>query len=195
MDVKSLSPQTGRKIRSLAVFCSAREGLAPSYQELAREMGKFLASSGIELVYGGGRRGLMGEMALEALANGGAVFGVIPEALMERELGLTTCQEFHVVKTMHQRKALMAQRAQAFLALPGGFGTLDEIFEMITWRQLGYHEKPIVFINYGAYFQELLDFCRKMEREGFVGAPDFETIEIYQDLEEWIQAWKKLNRV
>lgn len=183
------------KISSLAVFCGARENVAPGFKELSRHLGQVLAENGVTLVYGGGRVGLMGEVAQGVLRNNGRVIGVIPESLMEKELGLKECHELHVVKTMHERKALMAEKAQAFMAIPGGFGTLDEIFEIITWRQLGFHQKPVIFLNHENYYGKLLDFCHDMQNQGFVSSVDLSTIEIYQTLDEWVGKWKKSKQL
>ncbi len=183
------------KISSLAVFCGARDLVAPHFKEMSRKLGQVLAQNNVTLVYGGGRVGLMGEVAQGALQSKGTVIGVIPEALMDRELGLKECQELHIVKTMHERKALMADKAQAFMAIPGGFGTLDEIFEIITWRQLGFHKKPVIFLNHENYYGKLLDFCQDMHNQGFVGSVDLSTIEIYQTIDEWVGKWKKLKRL
>ena len=182
-----------QKIKSVAVFCGARDGKSSHYGQLAFEIGKLLAEKNIKLVYGGGRVGLMGNVAQGCLQNGGYVIGVIPEALMTRELGLKECQELHLVKSMHERKALMADRAEAFLAIPGGFGTLDEIFEIITWRQLQFHKKPIVFLNHQHYFDSLFDFCAKMKSEGFISEQDWNAIEVYNDINEWAEKWANLN--
>jgi uncharacterized protein (TIGR00730 family) len=183
------------KIKSIAVFCGAREDLASHYQHMAFGLGKIIAQKKKNLIYGGGRVGLMGHVAQGALQNGGYVVGVIPEALMNRELGLKACQELHQVQTMHERKAMMADRADAFIAIPGGFGTLDEIFEIITWRQLQFHNKPIVFLNHQGYFDSLLQFCEKMKQEGFISAKDWSLIEVYSSLDEWVSAWERANRL
>ena len=183
------------KINSLAVFCGARDGLTADYKKMAFDLGSRLAKAQVKLVYGGGRVGLMGEVAQGCLQNQGYVVGVIPESLMTRELGLKECQELHLVKTMHERKALMADRAEAFMAIPGGFGTLDEIFEIITWRQLHFHKKPIVFLNHNNYFGALFDFCVKMKGQGFISEEDWNAIEIYNDLDEWTEKWVNLNRL
>lgn len=184
-----------QKVKSIAVFCGARDGKAPHYQKMASDLGKCLAEKNVKLVYGGGRVGLMGDLAKGALDHGGYVIGVIPDSLMTLEVGLKECQELHVVKTMHERKALMADRADAFMAIPGGFGTLDEIFEIITWRQLQFHKKPIVFLNHNHYFDALFEFCAKMKGEGFISEQDWNAIEIYNDLNEWTEKWANLNRL
>ncbi len=184
-----------QKIKSLAVFCGARVGHSPHFSQMAFQLGRMLAQNNIRLIYGGGRVGLMGEVAQGCLQNGGYVIGVIPESLMTRELGLKDCQELHIVKSMHERKALMEQHSEAFMAIPGGFGTLDEIFEIITWRQLQFHQKPIIFLNHQQYFSSLFDFCRQMNAEGFISQEDWNTIEVYTELNEWIQKWTKLKRL
>lgn len=184
-----------QKIKSLVIFCGARDGAQPHYREMAYELGKNLAQKNIKLVYGGGNIGLMGQVARGCLDNKGYVIGVIPEALITRELGLDDCQELHRVESMHERKALMADKADAFMAIPGGFGTLDEVFEIITWRQLQFHKKPIVFLNHHHYFSSLFEFCEKMKSEGFISDVDWKLIEIYDNLNDWISSWQKLNRL
>lgn len=184
-----------KKIKSLAVFCGARDGRWDHYRKIAFQLGTKLAEKNIKLVYGGGRVGLMGDLAEGCLQNKGYVIGVIPENLVNRELAMKRCQELHIVKTMHERKALMADCADAFMALPGGFGTLDEVFEIMTWRQLQFHIKPIIFLNHQGYFNSLFDFCEKMKSEGFISETDWNLIEVYSDLNEWTEKWEKLNRL
>jgi uncharacterized protein (TIGR00730 family) len=184
-----------KKINSLAVFCGARDGSNSHFKDMAFDLGKRLAHSQVKLVYGGGRVGLMGHVSRGCLENGGYVIGVIPKSLMTLEVGEKRCSELHVVETMHHRKALMAERADAFMAIPGGFGTLDEIFEIITWKQLQFHKKPIVFLNHQKYFDGLLDFCAKMKSEGFISDSDWNQIEVYNDLDEWAAKWANLNRL
>jgi hypothetical protein len=144
----------------------------------ARDTGTLIGRLGWQLVYGGGRAGLMGEVADAALAAGGRVVGVIPQSLMQRELGHTGLTELHVVQTMHERKRLMAERSDAFLALPGGIGTLEELFEVWTWRQLGYHDKPVGLLNTAGYYDKLLAFVADMAEEGFVQAPQRDLLQI-----------------
>jgi uncharacterized protein (TIGR00730 family) len=146
---------------SLCVYCGSRPGTDPSYTRAARELGARLGERGWTLVYGGARVGLMGSVADATLAAGGRVIGVIPEVLTSREVAHHGLTELHVVQTMHQRKHLMAERADAFLALPGGVGTLEELFEAWTWRQLGYHHKPLALLNVAGYYDELLSFMRR----------------------------------
>ncbi|MDW8283586.1 MAG: TIGR00730 family Rossman fold protein [Myxococcales bacterium] len=148
-------------MRRVCVFCGAGNGHRPDYRRAAESTGRLLASCGLGLVYGGGSVGLMGALADAALAAGGEVIGVIPEALATREGVHRGLSELHVVQTMHERKALMAHLADAFVALPGGFGTLDELFEVLTWAQLGLHRKPIGLLNVAGYFAPL---CRMIEQ-------------------------------
>jgi uncharacterized protein (TIGR00730 family) len=156
---------------SLCVYCGSREGGDPAYAAAAREVGSLIGRRGWQLVYGGGRAGLMGIVADAALAAGAQVIGVIPASLMERELGHAGLTELHVVETMHERKTLMAQRADAFVALPGGIGTFEELFEVWTWRQLGYHDKPLGLLNVAGYYDALLAFIGRVVDQGFVTAP------------------------
>jgi uncharacterized protein (TIGR00730 family) len=152
----------------VCVFCGSRSGASQAFEAAARATGTLIGSMGWQLVYGGGRAGLMGTVADAALAAGGRVLGVIPQALMEREHGHTGLSELRVVQTMHERKRLMAERSDAFLALPGGIGTLEELFEVWTWRQLGYHDKPVGLLNTEGYYDKLLAFAAEMAGAGFV---------------------------
>ena len=153
---------------SLCVYCGSRTGNAPEFLRLATETGRWIGEQQGQLVYGGGNNGLMGAMADATLAAGGRVVGVIPHALVEREWAKKDCTELHVVKNMHERKAMMAERADAFLALPGGIGTFEEFFEAWTWRQLGYHAKPVGLLNHGGYYDSLLDFLAQGVKAGFM---------------------------
>ncbi|QRE74646.1 TIGR00730 family Rossman fold protein [Methylobacterium aquaticum] len=155
----------------LCVFCGSSDGARPLYREAATALGRHFAESGIELVYGGGKVGLMGAVADGALAAGGRVTGIMPKALVEKEtahLGLT---DLRVVASMHERKALMAELADGFVALPGGLGTFEEMFEIWTWAQLGYHRKPLAVFNAGGFFDGLLGFLDSVVAEGFVREP------------------------
>lgn len=155
-------------IRTVCVFCGSRAGAAPAYAEAARQLGRALARRGLGVVYGAGNIGLMGVLADAALAAGGAVVGVIPHSLVARELAHPGLTELHVVETMHQRKMMMADLSDAFVALPGGFGTADELFEILTWAQLGIHAKPIGLLNVGGFFDPLLGWVRHAAAEGFI---------------------------
>ncbi len=137
---------------------------------MAREVGSWIASHGGQLVYGGGHNGLMGIMADATLAAGGRVIGVIPKALVEKEWAHTGCTELHIVENMHERKRIMAEHADAFLALPGGIGTLEEFFEVWTWRQLGYHDKPVGLLNMDGFYDSLLTFLNSAVTTGFMNA-------------------------
>ena len=152
----------------LCVYCGSRTGVRAAYAEAARALGAALGSAGGELVYGGGHVGLMGIVADSTMAAGGRAIGVIPQALMTREVGHRALSELHVVADMHQRKRLMAEGAHAFVALPGGIGTMEELFEAWTWRQLGYHDQPIGLLNVEGYFEPLLSFVQRMVSEGFL---------------------------
>lgn len=153
---------------SLCVFCGSSPGVSPAYAAAAAALGAQLATRGVTLVYGGGRVGLMGVLADACLAGGGQVVGVIPRHLWDRELGHTGITRMHVVASMHERKSRMAELADAFLALPGGTGTMEEFFEVWTWGQLGLHAKPLGLLNAGGYFDPLIHFLDHMVDEGFL---------------------------
>lgn len=156
------------EIRRVCVYCGSRPGLRPVYAEAAHLLATRLAEAGVGIVTGGGRVGLMGVVADAALDAGGEVVGVIPQALVDREVGHTGLTQLHVVATMHERKALMATLADAFVALPGGLGTLEEIAEALTWVQLGIHAKPCAFLDVAGYFGPLVRFLDHTVEEGFV---------------------------
>jgi uncharacterized protein (TIGR00730 family) len=155
-------------MRRLCVFCGSNPGHDPAHRALAGAVGRFFAQQGIGIVYGGGRIGLMGALADAALAANGEVIGVIPQALVDREIGHPGVTELQVVGSMHERKALMADLADAFVALPGGIGTLEELFEMWTWGQLGLHQKPCGLIEVSDFFAPLLTFLDRLVVTGFV---------------------------
>jgi uncharacterized protein (TIGR00730 family) len=154
----------------VCVYAGSSPGARPQYADAARALARALCARRRGIVYGGGRVGLMGALADEALARGGEVIGVIPRHLMERELAHRSLTDLHVVATMHERKALMAQLADAFVALPGGIGTLEELVEMFTWAQLGLHAKPIGIVNVDGYFDGLLGFLQHAVGEGFLSS-------------------------
>jgi uncharacterized protein (TIGR00730 family) len=166
---------------SLCVYCGSRHGARPAYADAARALGRALGERGGQLVYGGGNVGLMGVVADAALAAGGRVVGVIPESLMRREVGHGGLHEQHVVPDMHTRKRLMAERADAFVALPGGIGTLEELYEAWTWRQLGYHAKPLGLLNVAGYYDALLAFMRHTVGEGFLDAEQLANLRVADD--------------
>lgn len=155
-------------MRRICVFCGSSPGAQPHYAAAAGELGRALAVQGIELVYGGGNVGLMGILADAALATGGRVIGVIPEALRRKEVAHTGLSELRVVGSMHERKALMNDLADAFIALPGGLGTFEEFFEVLTWAQLGIHAKPCGLLNVRGYYDGLLSFVRHAVDERFL---------------------------
>lgn len=155
-------------MQSIAVFCGSSSGTLPIYTEMASATGKLLAQSGITLVYGGGRVGLMGAVADAALAAGGRVVGVMPRLLVEREIAHQDLSELHVVDSMHERKALMTEMSAGFIAMPGGAGTFEELFEQWTWAQLGIHDKPCGILNVANYFDPLLNMLDRMITAGFM---------------------------
>jgi uncharacterized protein (TIGR00730 family) len=155
-------------MRRVCVFCGSSNGAHPGYLEAARVLGATLAGRGIGLVYGGARVGLMGAIADAVLEHGGEGVGVIPEALVAREVAHTGLTQLHVVKSMHERKARMSELSDAFIALPGGFGTLEEFAEILTWAQLGLHHKPFGLLNVQGYYTPLLTFFDHAVHEGFV---------------------------
>jgi uncharacterized protein (TIGR00730 family) len=154
---------------SICVYCGSRPGENPLFADAARAVGHWIGEHGGELVYGGGRDGLMGVLADAARVAGARVVGVIPQSLVDKEHANLRCDDLHIVQTMHERKALMAERSQVFLALPGGIGTFEELFEVWTWRQLGYHDKPIGLLNVAGYYDGLLEFLRTSVTNGFMG--------------------------
>lgn len=177
---------------SLCVFCGSRPGQRPAFAAAARGVGTSIAHLGWQLVYGGGRAGLMGELADAALAGGARVVGVIPQSLMQRELGHAGLSELHVVQTMHERKRLMAEASDAFLALPGGIGTMEELFEVWTWRQLGYHDKPLGLLNTDRYYDQLLAFVAHTTAAGFLGAPHRALLQVDANTEPLLQRLGRL---
>lgn len=152
---------------SVCVFCGSRNG-ETVFIDTAREVGRWIGEHGGQLVYGGGNNGLMGVVADATLAAGGRVVGVIPQALVEKEWAKLDCTELHVVDTMHDRKRVMAEHADGFLALPGGIGTLEEFFEVWTWRQLGFHDKPIALLDADGYYSHLMAFLKTSVARGFM---------------------------
>lgn len=179
-----------KSLQSVCLFCGARSGRRPVWVEATQRMARLLAQQQVTIIYGGGHAGLMGVVADTALSEGGRVEGVIPEGLKDRELAHLGLSELHVVKTMHQRKALMEVLSEAVITLPGGFGTLDEFFEILTWRQLGIHRKPIGLLNTQGYFDPLLDFCKRAVDEDFVSVEDYEKIIVESEPEA---LWDRLT--
>jgi uncharacterized protein (TIGR00730 family) len=173
---------------SLCVYCGSRPGASPAFLEAARRVGEWIGRRGGQLVYGGGRNGLMGVVADSTLKAGGRVVGIIPKALVEKEWAHNGCTELHVVDTMHERKRLMAEHAHAFLALPGGIGTFEEFFEVWTWRQLGYHDKPVGLLDVGGYYEGLMAFLRTAVQAQFMGDWQMDLIRVDADAERLLPA-------
>ena len=167
---------------SLCVYCGSRKGAAAEFAAAACAVGRWIGEHGGQLVYGGGNNGLMGVMADATLAAGGRVVGIIPRALVEKEWAKLDCTELHVVDNMHDRKRMMAERADAFLALPGGIGTFEELFEAWTWRQLGYHDKPLGLLNMDGYYEPLLAFLQSSVQHGFMSDWQMELLRVGSDI-------------
>ena len=181
-----MSPRTEPAF-SICVYCGSRPGIEPAFAAVAAQVGHWIGRHGGQLVYGGGGGGLMGIVADAALAAGGRVVGVIPRALVELEHAHRGCTELIVVETMHERKRIMAERCDAFLALPGGIGTFEEFFETWTWRQLGYHDKPTGLLNQNGYNDALLGFLRHSVASGFMGESQMALIEVDPDWQNLLQ--------
>ena len=178
----------------ICVFCGASSGRKAGYVEAARAFGAACAGRGLGVVYGGGKVGLMGAVAEGALAEGGEVIGVIPQELVERELAHGGLSELHVVGSLHERKALMADLADAFVALPGGFGTLDELMEQLTWSQLGLHSKPVGLLDAGEFWRPLIALARHATEEGFVREADLAAIAVADDGEALLDRLERMTR-
>jgi uncharacterized protein (TIGR00730 family) len=169
---------------SICVYCGSRGGSNPAFTEIARETGQWIGAHHGQLVYGGGRNGLMGVVADAALAAGAHVTGIIPASMVEKEWGHTGCTDLQVVDTMHERKRRMAEQADAFVALPGGIGTLEEFFEAWTWRQLGYHDKPVGLLNLNGYYDGLLAFLRTSVAQDFMAPWQMDLIRVSDSVSE-----------
>lgn len=179
---------------TVCVFCGSQVGVRPEYESAARATARALVRQGIELVYGGGHVGLMGALADEALAAGGRLTGVIPQHLMRPEVAHQGLSELVVVESMHERKRVMADRSDAFVVLPGGYGTLDEMFEMLTWLQLGLHAKPVGVVNTEDFFAALLQFLRRAADDGFI-RPEHWDLLIVESAPELLVARLELHAV
>lgn len=183
----------------ICVFCGSADGARPEYAETARELGRSIASKGYGLVYGGASVGLMGALADAGLAAGGEVLGVIPDVIMDREIAHRGLTKLHVVRTMHERKAMMADRADAFVALPGGYGTMDEFIEIVTWAQLRIHAKPCVLINVGGYYDGLLGFFDTAVAEGLIRPENRGLVQVAPDAAGAVEiierGWKLLEEI
>jgi uncharacterized protein (TIGR00730 family) len=177
-------------MKRICVFCGSSPGAGSGYIEAAKRLGAILAQRKIGLVFGGGKVGMMGQLAQAALENGGNVIGVIPRDLFVKRVGFSELADLRVVETMHERKALMAELSDGFIALPGGLGTLEEIFEMITWAQLGIHQKPCGLLNVAGYFTPLLAFLDRISAQGFVDAAHRAMILTAESPEELLQQFE-----
>lgn len=166
---------------SVCVYCGSRPGENAAFADAAKAVGQWIGQHGGQLVYGGGRSGLMGTVAEATRLAGGRVVGVIPQALVDKELANRQCDELHIVQTMHERKAMMAERSDAFLALPGGIGTFEELFEVWTWRQLGYHDKPVGLLNLDGYYDALLQFLQHTVQQQFMGEWQMDLVRVDSD--------------
>lgn len=179
---------TTKEIKNICVYCGSSGRVADLYKQAARRMGEIIGSNGRGLVYGGGRVGLMGLVADAALEAGSHVVGIIPEHIKVREVDHTGLSELHVVHSMHERKQMMVDRSDAFVILPGGLGTMDEFFEIMTWRQLGLHDKPIVVVNVGGYWTSMMHLIDVMIKEGFVRESDREWLQVVDSVEDVLNA-------
>lgn len=157
-------------MKSLCIYCGSSNGASPIYTVAARNLAKEMVSDNINLVYGGGNVGLMGVIADEVLRLGGEVTGVIPKALLDKECGHRGLTRLHIVKDMHERKAMMAELSDGFIAMPGGIGTLEELFEALTWSQLGFHDKPVGLLNVDGFYDGLIHFIDHLVTQGFLRA-------------------------
>ncbi|GGX32476.1 LOG family protein [Undibacterium squillarum] len=180
-------------MKSVCVYCGARTGNADIYRAQAAALGAALVNNNTALVYGGGNVGLMGIVADEVMQRGGMVTGVIPDPLLAREVGHDGLTKLHVVKSMHERKALMADLSDGFIAMPGGFGTLDELFEILTWAQLGFHNKPVGLLNTAGYFDHLLQFIDHAANEGFIGEENRRMFCVASDPAQLLQQMQALQ--
>jgi uncharacterized protein (TIGR00730 family) len=169
------------RLNAVCVFCGSSSGNDPAYAEAARTLGRTLAERGITLVYGGGHVGLMGVVADAALGAGGEAIGIMPKALVEREIGHTGLTKLHVVSSMHERKAMMSELSEGFVALPGGNGTLEEFFEVLTWAQLGEHDKPCGLLNVAGYYDPLLAVFDRMVDRDFLRGEHRELVLVERD--------------
>jgi len=176
------------EIKSLCVYCGSSIQVDDDFKDAARAMGKIMADNGVRLVYGGGKAGLMGIIADSVMKNGGEVTGIIPSHIADREIQHMGLTELHVVESMHVRKQMMVDHSDAFLVLPGGIGTLDETCEIITWRQLGIHDKPIIICNLKDYWTSFLSMVDHIVNQGFMREDDKKTFSIVDSIEDVLQA-------
>lgn len=178
--------------KKICVYCGSKAGTNPSFSSIAEQLGQLFAKESIQLIYGGGKVGIMGIIADAVLNGGGYVQGVIPKSLMEKEVGHTGVQELHITQDMHSRKAMMESLSDAFIILPGGFGTLDELFEIVTWRQLGFHSKPVIILNVDGYFDHLLAFIDSAIQHEFINSNGRDIISVANNIDQVIQKVREL---
>ncbi|MEZ5347369.1 MAG: TIGR00730 family Rossman fold protein [Pyrinomonadaceae bacterium] len=177
-------------MKRICVFCGSNPGVNPAFVRTAEELGRYLAENDIELVYGGGRVGLMGRIADAVMQNGGRVTGIIPKSLSDKEVAHQGLSDLHIVDSMHTRKAMMADLSDGFIALPGGFGTFEELCEIITWAQLGFHSKPCGFLNIEGYYDPLVELFDKAVAEQFVRPEHRKLVLIEKEIEPMIGKMK-----
>lgn len=177
-------------IQNVCVYCGSSSNVDDKYKTAATQLGKDIATEGWGVVYGGGRVGLMGLVADSALESGAPVIGIIPEHIQEREVQHNDLTELHVVDTMHVRKQMMVDKSQAFVILAGGLGTLDELFELLTWKQLGLHDKPIVIVNIDGYWSQLLESIKHIAGEGFMREDDLNLFMTVDNVDQVVEALK-----
>jgi len=182
-----------KKFLSVCVYCGSSSGISPVYADAAKSLGQKLVKHHLSLVYGGGHVGLMGIVADAVLEAGGEVTGVIPKALMDSEVGHDRLTRLVVVNDMHERKALMAEHADGFIAMPGGIGTLEELFETLTWAQLGFHEKPIGLFNVAGFYDPLIDFLRHQTSQGFLRAEHKDLLLVQTEPDSLIEQLKNFT--
>lgn len=178
-------------MKSVCVYCGSNPGQNPAFVDAARHVGRLLAERDMTLVYGGGRVGLMGEVADAALAAGGKVIGVIPQFMAVKEVAHMGLSDLHVVQSMHARKAMMEKLSDAFIALPGGIGTMEELFEIWTWAQLGQHEKPVGLLDVDGYYAHLVAFLKEMTEQGFLQRSHHNALQVADTAEGLLSAYER----
>lgn len=191
MDFRVLPEHSMSDLKSLCVFCGSSPGNDPRYADSARSLGRLLGEQGIHLVFGAGGVGIMGSVAQACLDAGGTVTGIIPEHLTQAEAALPGLTETIVVPDMHTRKRKMFDRSDAFCVLPGGFGTMDETFEILTWKQLGLHDKPVVVADVGGYWKPFLSFAESMLREGFIKPRHMDLFTVVDTIDDVLPAARR----
>jgi uncharacterized protein (TIGR00730 family) len=180
-------------METICVFCGSSSGFHPTYQKAAADLGRKLAEENLRLVYGGGSVGLMGILANAVMNNGGEVTGVIPKFLYDKEVGLDDCTDLHIVDSMHERKQMMAELSQGFIALPGGIGTMEELFEIFTWSQLALIKKPVAIYNVNHFYDDLINHLKHMVKEGFLKSNNLSSLIISHNIHELIAKIQAYN--